>query len=486
MDQIKKISVVGGGTAGLVSALILNTRFPNLDISLIRSSRIGIIGVGEGSTEHWNEFMQYIGVNFRTVIKECDATFKCGIMFKGWAKEDYLHSIGPEAQIRNGQYLTVYGKLISENSPNKMLNPSLSWESKLYSYRLNPESGPAWNQYHFNTHKLNDFLTRVAIEKGIKIVDDEINDVVLKEDGSIEYISGNTDYYADFFVDCTGFRRILISKLGAKWKSYSKYLKMKSAVVFPLPENETYNMFTTAQAMNYGWMFNIPVWGRTGNGYIFDSDYISADKAVEEVEEFLGHKVEVSKVLNFDPGALDNVWIKNCCAIGLSANFVEPLEATSIGTSIQQTFLLMHRLPNYDERTIAKYNKDINDILINLRDFIILHYVTKKENTNFWKDIQNNPIPEDLNENLQKWKKNLPIADDFRNSTDYKLFSEAHHIHILYGLKLFDNEYIKKEYSMMHPAIREIADNFVRENRTLEKITPSITHKEYISKIRNL
>ena len=403
MKNINKISVVGGGTAGFVAALILKNRFPHLDVNMIKSERIGIVGVGEGSTEHWNEFMAYIGVPYRTIIRECDATFKAGIMFKGWAKDDYMHSIGPEADIKNGQYMTVYGKLIGERQPNKFLNTSLCWESRMFADRLNPESNPPWNQYHFNTHKLNDFLTRVATHYGIKIIDDEINDVILKEDGSIDHLVGSSqNHYADFYIDSTGFRKVLISKLGAKWQSYSKYLKMKAAITFPLGDTDEYNMWTLSEAMDYGWMFKIPVWGRSGNGYIFDSDYTTPDKAKEEVEKLLGHEIDVGKSFQFDPGALDRVWIKNCCAIGLSASFVEPLEATSIGTSIQQTFLLMHRLPNYDEKTIEKYNKDINDILTNLRDFIILHYVTKKENTQFWKDIQHVQLPDSLSENLRK------------------------------------------------------------------------------------
>jgi tryptophan halogenase len=356
----------------------------------------------------------------------------------------------------------------------------------VYAKHLDPDSGSPFNQYHFNTNKLNDFLTKIAEIRKINVIDDEILDIELNELGEIGKLVGEQNSYSsDFFIDCTGFKKLLISKLGAKWKSHSNYLKMKSAIVFPTSEKEEYNMWTTAQAMDYGWMFNIPVWGRNGNGYIFDSDYITADQAKVEVEKFLGHEITVGKHINFDPGHLDRVWIKNCCAIGLSANFIEPLEATSIGTSIQQAFLLMHRLPNYNEKTIEKYNKDINDIMINIRDFVILHYVTNKDNTQFWKDVAKIELPDSLKENLKRWRTNLPVADDFSDQTDYVLFRDAHYLQILAGLNLFDVESIKNEYEMMHPNAKNIADNFIRETRTFEKMNPSIGHKEFISTIRN-
>jgi len=484
MNQLKKISVVGGGTAGFVAALILKTRFPASEIELIRSQRIGIIGVGEGSTEHWNEFMQYIGVNFKTVIKHCDATFKSGIMFKGWAENDYLHSTSPDAEQKNGQSYPTYGKIIGEGLGNRLLNPGSAWKNQVVASYLTSDRGP-FNQYHFNTQKLNDFLTKVAQLKGINIIDDEITDIVLDDSGAIDYLVGETgEYKSTFYIDSTGFKKLLISKLGAKWQSYSKYLKMKSAIMFQLPDTDEYNLWTTAQAMDYGWMFSIPVWGRSGNGYIFDSDYITADQAKEEVERFLGKEIQVGKQINFDPGALDKVWIKNCCAIGLSASFVEPLEATSIGTSIQQAFLLMHRLPNYDDHTIEVYNRSVDEILTNIRDFVILHYVTNKENTQFWRDIKNLELPEKLATNLKRWRKNLPIAEDFRSGTDYILFRDPHHIHILNGLNLFDRSAIREEFELMHPVIKEQAESAIRNIKTLEQITPTIGHKEFISKIR--
>ena len=486
MKQLKKISIVGGGTAGFVAALILKQRFPAMDIDLIRSQKIGIIGVGEGSTEHWNEFLTYIGVKWQSVIQQCDATFKCGIMFRGWADEDYMHSIGPENDVKNGQYPTIYGKYIAEGAHNKFFNPNLTWDNKVYANFLKPESSSPYNQYHFNTNKLNNFLTMIAKYKGITVTDDEILDITFNEQGEIDELIGEkSSYKSDFYIDSTGFKKILISKLGAKWRSYSQYLKMKSAIVFPIGDTEEYNIWTTAQAMDHGWMFKIPVWGRSGNGYIFDSDYITADQAKEEVERFLGHEVEVGKHLTFDPGALDKVWIKNCCAIGLSASFVEPLEATSIGTSIQQTFKLMHRLPNYDQATIDEYNKDIDDILTNIRDFVILHYVTNKTNTEFWKDVSKIKLPDELAYNLEKWRKNLPIAEDFQGKSAYVLFRDSHYLQILNGLKLFDRDSIRNEYDMMNPAVKKIAEDFIRETRTAEKRDPTIGHKAFITAIRN-
>ena len=304
----KSIGVIGGGTAGFVTALILKSRFPHLKIDVICSSKIGIVGVGEGSTEHWNEFLKYIGVSWKSVINRCDATFKAGIMFKGWAEEDYLHSTNPDFEDKTGQYMYVYGNRISKGYPEKSVTPNLVWKG-LIDNRYFEDKDPPFNQFHFNTHKLNSFLHEVAALKGVPVIDDEITDVMLNESGEISSVQGNLkEYKYDFYIDSTGFKRLLISKLGGKWVSHSKYLKMKSAIVFPTEEKSEYNIYTTAQAMDYGWMFTIPVWGRNGNGYIFDSDYITADQAKEEVEKFLGHSITVGKHLTFDPGLqLDQV-----------------------------------------------------------------------------------------------------------------------------------------------------------------------------------
>ena len=487
MRRLESVKVVGGGTAGFVSALILKTRYPHLDIEVIRSTKIGIIGVGEGSTEHWSEFMKYIGVSFKEVIQECDATFKAGIMFQNWGKEDYLHNTSADLDRLNGQSFFIYSHLIANQRPKYEMNPLRSWRNILPSGFADEENDDSpFNQFHFNTHKLNEFLTKVAIEKEIKITDDEIIDVTLNDLGEIDTIKGNKDTYkAEFYIDCTGFKRVLIGKLGAKWESYSKYLKMKSAIVFPTEGTDEIPMWTTAKAMDYGWRFRIPVQGRYGNGYIFDSDYITADQAKDELDKEFSQDIEIKKQINFDPGALDNAWIKNCVAVGLAGNFVEPLEATSIGTSIQQMFLLMHRLPNYTQKTIDLYNKDLKGLMENIRDFIILHYVTKKDNSQFWLDLQNQELPETLQDKLERFKYNLPIEDDFRNVTKYALFGASNWIHVLYGLDLFDIPSIQLEHSMYHPYIRDHALEVLERVRTFEVETPMMSHRMFLEVIKS-
>ena len=483
MKNVKSIAVVGGGTAGLIAATILRKKL-NIQVDVIHSKKIGIIGVGEGSTEHFNEYLQFMNINPYDVIKHCDATYKSGIMFEGWGEKDYLHCVLAKFDRKFAQYNYVYAKQIAENAD--YLNYKTIWDNKINSWFLNKPEEIPFAQFHFNTHKLNEFLTNIAVSMGINIINDEIDDINLSQDGSIKSIVGTREYNYDFYIDSTGFKRLLIDKLGAKWQSYGKYLKMKSAITFQTPDSENYNLWTLAKAMDAGWLFRIPVWGRYGNGYIFDSDYITKEQAQQEVEQYFGHSIDVGKQFNFDPGCVDRVWIKNCCAIGISGSFVEPLEATSIGTSIQQAFLLMHRITNYNESVIDRYNSSFNDIMENIRDFIILHYITKKNDTQFWKDVSNIELPESLKAKLDMWKHKLPIDEDFNNLSNYVLFKASNHILVLDGLDIFDRTSIKNEYDSNYDYVKEDAERTISELHYFENSIKTLGHKEYLKAIREL
>jgi tryptophan halogenase len=225
-------------------------------------------------------------------------------------------------------------------------------------------------------------------------------------------------------------------------------------------------------------MWRIPTQGRWGNGYVFNNKYINAEKAKKECEDYLGFKVEIAKNIKFEAGTLDKAWIGNCVAIGLSSSFIEPLEATSIGTSIQQSFLLTHLLINYKQTDIDLYNERFKDIVENIRDFVVLHYMTDRKDSKFWKELKLK-LPNTLKNNLKKWKHRLPIKEDFAGG--YKLFGDHNFAVLLKELNLVDKKSIIKEYEMLS----DFYKNYIKESM-INHINYTYHNKNIISHKENL
>jgi len=476
---MKKICIVGGGTAGLITALILKNRFSSLQIDIIKSDKIGIIGVGEGSTEHWKEFIDFTNITPEELIKETGATFKYGIMFKDWTKQPYFHNvIDSISRITFGQYKAGYAYTIKNNLNPKEYTDKHTWDNKINSNCLP-------NQYHFNTFKLNSFLLKKCKEIDINIFEDEIIKVNVKKNNIKSIESKSKKYKHDFYIDSTGFKRLLISKLGAKWNSYSKYLPMNEAIAFPTTDTEEYTPYTLSKAMSSGWLWRIPTQGRWGNGYVFNNKYINAEQAKRECEKYLGYKIEIGKNVKFEAGAIEKAWIGNCVATGLSSSFIEPLEASSIGTSIQQAFMLIHFIINYKETDIELYNTRFKFIVENIRDFVLLHYLTGKKDSKFWKEFKPN-IPESLKKNLLKWKHRLPIKEDFPGF--YQLFNDHNFIIVLKELNLINKKSIEKEYNFLSKNLKDYTESKIKEHNNFYKdYTNVMSHKKYLqSNINNL
>ena len=477
------ITIVGGGTAGLVTALLIKER-TNYNVRVIKSDKIGIIGVGEGSTEHWEDFMKVARINVFEMMRKTDATCKLGIYFKNWTDKPYYHNINHFNKNKIGQYPAgVAINYINDIEQIKMTD-HFTIDGKIEHTKTHAPS----RQFHFNTFKLNQWLIDKCISREIDVIDDEIKDVVVDENGISKLVSENHTYTSEFYIDCTGFKRLLISKLGAKWQSYSKYLKLNEAIAFPTGDTDEYTPYTTATAMSSGWMWRIPVWGRHGNGYIFDNSYMNAEQAKLEAEKHLGYEVEIAKNIKFEPGTLDKPWIKNCMATGLAANFVEPLEASSIATTINQAFIFLNTYVNNSQKERNIFNDKMNDLMINIRDFIALHYVVNRNDTDFWKNMKTVELPDTLVDKLEIAKTRMIIQDDFK-SPDYLLFREDNWNSVLYGTHYYDKDIIKKELEKYHKSLVSYCDGQNKEyQEKLTKLAENyyISHKKWVEKARNV
>jgi tryptophan halogenase len=441
------IIILGGGTAGLVTALITKKTFPKYNVTVIKSDAIGIIGVGEGSTHHWRDFTDYCNISTKELLVETEGTLKRSIELQNWNGDNtsYFH--------------TGNDFFYSEYKEYSNLAEDLSFLKTLISNDIKLEDPIVYtdlvinikqvNQYHFNTNKLNDYLQKVCKRNNINLIDTTIKDILLKSNNDIDYLvsTDNTKYSADFFIDSSGFKRFIISKLGAKWVSYKKYLPMNHAIAFPSDDIADLRTTTLSRALSSGWNWKIPTKTRYGNGYVFCDEFIDSTKAYDEVQRFYSNKIEVAKDIKFDTGRIDNAWINNCIAVGLSGSFVEPLEASSIGNTIVQAFAFVKMLPAWkaDRKISQTYNKQFSEIYDNIVNFIQLHYFTKRSDSKFWKELPNIMTKTDFNqEYIDVWRKTLPQRSCFNNQHSL-MFPAEEFTSIMSGLKLFDTEYIKQQ-----------------------------------------
>jgi len=482
--MINNITILGGGTAGLIAALMLKQSLKVANVKVIESSKIGIIGVGEGSTEHWDTFMKFIGIDAQDLISNTGATYKLGIRFENWNGDGkhYWHAIGHEfghLDENTGLYPWAY-KCIADN----LTADDTVWE-EVRTNTVRPPFTHVSNQYHFDTRKLNDYFHRLASERGIQFYDDEIENVILDEEGFVKTLVGKKQSYdGDFFIDSSGFNRVISSKLGAKWIDCGDKLPMNSALAFPTPYQEEIHQWTNAKALSSGWMWRIPTQDRFGNGYVFCDQFISEDQAYEEIVKEIGFEPEIGKKVKFSAGYVDRFWIKNCLSIGLAGMFVEPLEASSIGSTIQQIFGFINSIHCWNRENksyIDRYNTDFSGVAQNIIDFIQLHYITKRNDSDFWRWVKDGIVLTDFNkENLEIWKNTFPSHAIFNDH--YKMFKSINFIQVLHGLELFNTEAFKESYYTKYPYYDEVVKDILVEDKLYDKKS-IVSHREAINSV---
>lgn len=382
-----KIVIAGGGTAGWLTALLLTKHYPQHSVTVIESKQIGIIGTGESSTGALADIINnpIYGIDKKKFVEQCDGTAKYGIKHIGWNKDPSKHYYGP-----------IGGSDTCDNKHDLIFNyavASLPLDKRHIAceHGVNIEQNtcsvyddPALNVWHFDTHKLGAYLRTII---NAEVIDDIVTDVELEE-GNVKrlHCSSGLIVDGDFFVDATGFKKILMNKLRAKWKSYKDNLPVNSAIPFILPydDDELIEPVTTAFAQKYGWCWMIPTNERYGCGYVFDDTHITADQAHQEIEQALGKKINPIKTIKFESGRQEKLWIKNCMAVGLAAAFAEPLEATSIHTTVFQLFRFLKDFETMDSDSFNNYCATMYD---NMKEFLVVHYMCGRNDSEFWKKI---------------------------------------------------------------------------------------------------
>jgi len=385
---MKKVVIIGGGTAGWLTTLVVNKFWKDTEVTLIESSKIGVLGAGEGGTPNFGSILSLLDINHIEFFNETNSTIKNGLKLINW----------------NGNGDITYHNFIGEE-PNPF--------SKYKSYG-----------YHFDAKRVANYFKKIALDRGIMWIDGEVS-IINNTNETIHNLElkDGTIIDLDFIFDCSGFARLINGKIhNEEWISYSDFLLANKAFGFFLPQEKKYTIKdrtkTELTAMKCGWMFNIPLQHRHGCGYVFNDNYISVDDAKKEVESYLGYEIHIQKVFDFNPGTFKRSWIGNSVSIGLSYSFLEPLEATSLMTTIMQ----LKRLSdvNFDESYKDKFNKWCMQINEQNSMFIRFHYLCERNDTPFWIDAFNAPIPEKL-------KKMLDIDNSLILKTDVELFNELNY-----------------------------------------------------------
>lgn len=461
--MIKRLLVIGGGTAGWIAAgylaRTLGAHSPDgVQITLVESADIAILGVGEGTFPSVRTTLKRIGVDETTLLRECSASFKQGAKFVHWrhapgeqrgGPDHYLHAF-QVSQEPSGLDLLPYWLLgvagtdvnwDEVNTPQKRVADA-SRAPKLIGH---PDyQGPLGYAYHVDAVKLAGFLRQTAIASGVRHVVDTVDAVNLTESGSIGSVTTREHgvLAADLFVDCTGFRAQLIgAALGVPYKPCRSVLFCDTALAMQVPyarADAPIASYTIASAHEAGWMWDIGLENRRGVGYVYSSAHTDDERAEQVLRSYLGEAAAAltPRKIGFNAGYREINWKHNCVAIGLSSGFFEPLEATGIMFSEVAAVSLSNLFPWGGDLEIAakQFNQRMRRRYERALDFIKLHYcLTERRDTRFWCDnVEPVSIPESLQESLRRWRHRPPGSIDIDLNVD--IFPESSWQYVLYGM----------------------------------------------------
>lgn len=509
-----KIVVLGGGTAGWLSALFIHRNYKNVDITVIEDPNKPPIIAGESGTTTFTDFLSHLKIDKDDFIKKVNATPKLGGRFVDWNGvgtefvhclqtdfspwlddwTNYIKNLSDNDNVFGGSkslLMSEYGRqmylktLIANDIPLEQMFFSGAFirENKVPFGATSPI--PCFPMWHFESRASAHYFKNTGLARGIKLVEGKFQTATLDNNGQVESIilSDSRVITADWFIDCSGFARLLLGNtLHEPLINYSNFFPANSVVAWW--DDPCYSVTTNATAMKYGWSWNINLRHRSGNGYLYDSSQISLDQAIQEAEIRFNKKIDPIANFTFTPGIMKNVWKHNVIGVGLSTGFLEPLEANGVAVIIETLYSLAdHWDPNFEntEYDRARFNFKLFSVTEDFKDFLALHYRGHRSDSDFWREHQTNiqRIPDSLKEKLESWRM------FFNNTSDAPTFngySAGAWLTVLQGLEVFDNSVLKKELGRNLELGLKVLNT--SKSRYTSMVSPFWTINQWISNTR--
>jgi tryptophan halogenase len=494
-NPIKKVVVVGGGTAGWLSAALIKKVLGNsIELELVESEAISTVGVGEATIPPIRSLNSVLGITDADLIHETNATIKLAIKFENWRVkgEEYFHTFGAPGRsyafCQFHHFLNRAKKEYGETTSiwDYDLNYLCAKEGKFAQLDVKDPMLEMPFAYHFDASLYAKFLRKIAEKNGVVRTEGKIvsvsQDISSGAISSVTLENGNS-INGDLFIDCSGFKGLLIQeKLNSGYDDWSHLLPCDRAIAMPSERFDKTLPYTRSIAHDAGWQWRIPLQHRNGNGHVYCSNYISDDEALNTLNSNLDSKaVGEPNFIKFKTGRRREQWKKNVIAVGLSSGFLEPLESTSIHLIQSAIVRLLHLFPHdgINESMVNEYNAQSKLEYEQIRDFIVLHYhVNEREDSQFWRDVRNMQVPERLHHKIKLFKQNGRLINEHND-----LFLDASWLQVMEGQGITPKDF--------HPMANGVAEqNILEMLKTIRKIknepVASLpTHDEFLALVKN-
>ncbi len=493
--RIRKVVIVGGGTAGWMSAAVLSRVMgETLTIELVESEEIGIVGVGEATIPQIRHFNATVGLDEDDFVRRTQGTFKLGIEFVDWTRPGhrYIHAFGPIGG-RDLGLVPFHHYWVKQYHAGKV-GPDLgdytfnavAARQNRFMRPINLPNSPLSNifyAFHFDAGLYARYLRELSEQRGVRRTEGKIVDVMLDpERGFVRGVrlESGAEITGDLFIDCSGFRGLLIEQaLHTGYEDFSRWLPANRALAVPCVSTPDYVPYTRSIARAAGWQWRIPLQHRIGNGYVYCADFVSDDEAAATLMANLdGEPLADPRPLRFVTGMRRKFWNRNVVAVGLASGFMEPLESTSIHFIQSSIAKLVALFPDRDcaPELVDEYNRQVQYEFTRARDFLVLHYIANERyGVPFWDQCRNLAIPDTLAAKIALFRDSGRV---FREHEE--LFTELSWIQVFIGQNIIPRRW--------HPIVdtlgeREIAEFMAGVKGVLERASAAMPlHREFFAR----